>query len=253
MSGLEALLVEWGPVGVLAIAFLLGMWHATDPDHVTAVASIVLGERGPRARSAASLGAAWGAGHATTLLAFGLPLVLWRHVLPASVERAAEIAIGLLIVALAGRLLVRWRRGYLHVHPHRHDDLVHAHPHAHEHAHGGARLDPPAHRHSHGEALGRTPLAAFGIGLVHGLAGSSGAALLLVAAIDSRAVAALALIVFAAATAVAMGLSTWAVGQLLTRRRVALGIEAALPLFGALGLLFGAGYALSGLGVAPIR
>jgi len=40
----------WGPGGALALAFVLGMWHATDPDHLTAVASIVLaeGSGGPR-------------------------------------------------------------------------------------------------------------------------------------------------------------------------------------------------------------
>ena len=45
-------------------------------------------------------------------LAFGLPIVLFGAHLPDLVRRGAEAAIGLLIVALALRLLLRWRRGF---------------------------------------------------------------------------------------------------------------------------------------------
>lgn len=231
----------------LLVALLLGLRHATDPDHLTAVSTLVLGERRGGARGATLLGAAWGAGHAIALLALGLPFVLWGNALPARVQQAAELAIGLIVVGLAVRLLVRWRRGYFHVHPHRHGEVVHAHPHVHEHAHDHAY----AHEHRHAEALGRTPLAAFGIGLLHGVGGSAGAGILLVSSVEGRAAAALALVVFAGATALAMGLTTLAFGRLLTRRDVALRLESAIPVLGAFGLLFGAWYALGSLEAVP--
>jgi ABC-type nickel/cobalt efflux system permease component RcnA len=253
--GLDDLIAGWGSDGglvlALLVAVLLGLRHATDPDHLTAVSSVVLSERRGGRRGAGVLGVAWGAGHATTLLALGLPFVLWGDALPASVHQAAELAIGALIVALAVRLLVRWRRGYFHLHPHRHGDVVHAHPHVHEHARRAGHEHARAHEHPHAEALGRTPLAAYGIGLVHGIGGSAGAGILLVGSIEGGAEAALALVLFALATAASMGLATLAFGHVLTRERVAVRLESAIPVLGVFGLLFGAWYALGSLEAVP--
>jgi len=246
--GLDDLIAEWGRDGGIAVAFLvallLGLRHATDPDHLTAVSSMILAERDGGRRGAMRLGLAWGAGHALTLLALGLPFVLWGDALSERIQQVAEIAIGLLIVGLAVRLLVRWRRGYFHVHPHRHGDVVHAHPHVHEGAHG-------PHEHPHAEALGRTPLAAFGIGLVHGIGGSAGAGILLVSSIDDRATAAIALVVFAGATALSMGVATLVFGHVLTRRGVAFRLESFIPVLGVIGMLFGAWYALGSVEAVP--
>src|SRR6185312_16351185 len=54
------------------VAMLLGLRHATDPDHLTAVSTLAAGEE-PDPRGAARLGLAWGLGHATSLFAFGVP------------------------------------------------------------------------------------------------------------------------------------------------------------------------------------
>jgi ABC-type nickel/cobalt efflux system permease component RcnA len=253
--GLDDRIAELGAGGGIAVAFLvallLGLRHSTDPDHLTAVSTLVLGQRRGGRRAAAALGLSWGLGHAVTLIALGLPFVLWGDALPERFQRAAEIAIGVLIIALAVRLLVRWRRGYFHVHPHHHGELVHAHPHMHEHAHAHAAGHAPAHRHSHAEALGRTPLAAFGIGLVHGIGGSAGAGILLVGTIEDRATAAAALAVFAAATAAAMGLATITFAHVLSRDAVSLRLEPVVPVLGALGMLFGFWYALGSLEAVP--
>jgi len=173
---------------------------------------------------------------------FGLPVVLVGSALPEPVQQAAELAIGIVIIGLALRLLVRWRRGEFHTHPHTHDGVVHAHPHVHaaSHAEGGA----PAHRHGHAELAGRSPLAAFGIGLVHGTGGSAAAGVLLVGAVSDTTQGVAALALFAAATAVSMALLSTGVGLALARGLIGRRLETLVPWMGAASLVFGAWYAL---------
>jgi ABC-type nickel/cobalt efflux system permease component RcnA len=222
----------------LLVAVLLGLRHATDPDHLTAVSTLVMSDRRDGARRARSLGAAWGLGHATTLVALGLPVVLFRASLPGWAEHLAEGAIGLVIAALALRLLVRWRRGYFHAHPHAHGEESHAHPHVHEHA-----PHPHEHDHPHPEALGRSARAAFGIGLLHGAGGSAAVGILLVASIPGRGAAAAGLVLFAAATALSMAALSAALGSALARAPIAGRLASLAPAMGTAGLVFGACYA----------
>jgi ABC-type nickel/cobalt efflux system permease component RcnA len=237
---------EGGLPAALLVALLLGLRHATDPDHLTAVSTLVMSdERG--GRRACALGLAWGFGHALTLIALGLPVVLFDDRLPEAVRRAAELAIGVVIVALAVRLLVRWRRGYFHLHEHRHGELRHAHP----HPHGRGEEHPAEHHHAHPEPLGRTPVAAFGIGLAHGVGGSAGAAVLLVGAVPGDAASAAALAVLAAGTALSMASLSWGFGHALASRPLRRRLRVAVPAFGASGVLFGAWYTLAALGTVP--
>src|SRR3954451_10558399 len=197
LFGLDDRIVDLGGAGgitlAIVVAALLGLRHATDPDHLTALSTLVLSEdsRGPR--RAGRLGLAWGLGHGAALLAVGLPVVLLHAVLPAALQRGAEAAVGVVIVLLAVRLLVRWRRGTFHLHAHEHDGVRHVHPHVHARPH--ARGD--THGHDHAHDLGRTPRTAFGIGLLHGTGGSAGAGVLLLSVIPERSVAAAALGLFA--------------------------------------------------------
>jgi ABC-type nickel/cobalt efflux system permease component RcnA len=231
------------------IALLLGLRHATDPDHLTAVSMLVAGDDPDGPRRARRLGLAWGLGHATTLFAFGLPVVLFGAYLPDAAQRGAELTVGIVIIAVAVRLLVRWRRGYYHVHRHRHGELEHAHPHVHEHA---PATDPhvhdhPRHEHRH-DALGRTPRAAFGIGLVHGAGGSAGVSLLIVGSVaGDSGLAALCLAILAVGAALSMALLSSALGRALARGSLLRDLAGAMPALGVGGVLFGAWYALSAL------
>lgn len=238
-----------GPWTVLLVAGLLGLRHATDPDHITAVSTLLLDRSNLGARRARLLGTAWGLGHGITLFLLGLPLLLFRHQLPDSVHRGAEVAIGAIIVLLAVRLLFRWWRGYFHVHTHVHDGVPHAHPHQHEHPRKASH--PEVHRHRHTESIGRTPLAAFGIGLIHGIGGSAGAGLLLVSAAPSAIAGFLALLLFAAGTAVSMTAITWALGALLGRSSVVHRWKWIIPTLGLVSLCFGVWYSLNGLKFMP--
>lgn len=91
-----------------AIALLLGLRHATDPDHLAAVMGLAV--RDGDGRGAARLGLAWGIGHGAALIGFGAPIVLLSRVLPESLRVAAEVAVGCVIVALGIRLM----RGHRH-------------------------------------------------------------------------------------------------------------------------------------------
>lgn len=248
MFGLDEWIARLGGSQVMAlvVALLLGLRHATDPDHLTAVATLSLsrGRGGPR--RATALGLAWGLGHAITLVAFGLPVILFRHYLPEPVQGAAETAIGLVIVALAIRLLLRWRRGYFHVHPHIHEGVTHAHPHVHEDAH--AAMHPATHTHAHAEGLGRSPLAAFSIGMIHGAGGSAAVGILLVGAVSGRAQGVVALLVFAGATAASMALISTGFGYALASGALRRRASGLVPWLGCASLLFGVWYSLGALG-----
>ena len=246
MAGLGG---DGGVVVALAVALLLGLRHATDPDHLTAVSTLVMSEDERGARRAAGLGVAWGLGHAVTLFALGLPVVLLGSTLPDWLQRGFELAVGAVIVLLAARLLLRWRRGYFHVHEHTHGDVRHAHPHVHERA--PAAPHPHSHEHSHAPQLGRSPVAAFGIGLIHGAGGSAGVAVLLVAAVPGAAAATAALTVLAAGTAISMTAVTALFGHALAAGPLPRRFELAAPVLGGFSLLFGLWYGLAALDAVP--
>src|SRR5881397_661330 len=133
MFGLDTWIANFSDGATLAlvvvVAVVLGLRHATDPDHLAAVTTLIATGRDRAARTAARLGLAWGLGHATSLFAFGLPIVLFKSYLPEPVQAAAETSVGVMIALLALWLLVRWRRGLFHLH----------HDHGGAHAHGARR------------------------------------------------------------------------------------------------------------------
>jgi ABC-type nickel/cobalt efflux system permease component RcnA len=225
---------------VLLIALLLGLRHATDPDHLAAVTTLVAGARDRAARRAGQLGLAWGLGHAVTLFAFGLPILLLDTYLPERVQQLAETTIGVVIVVLAVRLLLRWRAGRLHVHPHEHGGVHHSH--LHDHA-----VD---RRHAHAHR-GRGRVGAFAIGLVHGMGGSAGVGVLLIAAIQSTALAVAALAVLAVFTAVSMTIVSTGFGLTLVSRTARSRVGGVAPALGTASLAFGVWYAAAAWAVVP--
>lgn len=210
---------------IVGIAVILGLRHATDPDHLAAVTTLIASGKEKTKRAAARLGFAWGIGHATSLFVFGLPIVLFKAYLPEPVQKGAETAVGFLIIALAVWLLIRWRRGLF-------------------------GLEPHGHGHSH-TIRARSPIQAYGIGLIHGMGGSAGVGILLLAAIHDRAVAVLALALFAFFTAVSMALLSTGFGMTLTSGPVRRSFNRIAPALGAVSLLFGVWYALGALAVTP--
>ena len=206
---------------VLAVALLLGLRHATDPDHLAAVTTLAASGGGERARSAGELGLAWGLGHAATLFAFGVPIILFNGVLPQRVQQATESVVGGVIVYLALRLLVRWRRGEL---------SFHAHPRAHD---------------------ARTRRGAFAIGLMHGMGGSAGVGVLVVASVRSTGIALTSLAVLAVFTAVSMTVLSSGLGSMLASRPARAAFGAVAPALGGASLAFGIWYATAAWNLTP--
>ena len=201
---------------VVAVAMLLGLRHASDPDHLTAVTTMIASRRERATRHAARLGLVWGLGHATSLFVFGLPVVLYSAYLPRSVQDAAETGVGIVIVVLAVGLLRRCRAGVTHVHP-----------------------------------RGRTPWQAYAIGLVHGMGGTAGVGLLLLATIHSHALALVALALFAGCTALSMTALSAGFGVALAAGTVRHSFHRIAPLLGLASLAFGVWYALGAQGLVP--
>lgn len=216
---------DGGSIAIVAlVAALLGLRHATDPDHLAAVSTLVVSGRDRATRAAARLGAAWGLGHAVTLLAFGVPILLAERYLPEILQRGAETTVAALIAFLAVRLLIRWRHGAFATMPLGHD----------------------SHRHA-----ARTPAGAFAIGLVHGMGGSAGVGVLLLAAVPSRTLALVALLVLAILTAVSMTIVTTGFGTVLSVDRVRGTLATTAPVLAVSSLAFGLWYAAAAWSLAP--
>ena len=230
-------------VALLVVAVLLGLRHATDPDHLAAVSALIAGDGEGGARRAGRLGLAWGAGHGTTIVLFGIPIVVLDLYLPEPVQIGTELLIGVLIMALAVRLLVRWRRVGFHAHDHEHDERRHTHLHQH-------RAAADSHEHEHPTPL-RSVRGSYGVGLLHGIGGSAGIGILLLAAIPDQGLGILALLVFAACTAASMSVGSTLFGRALAGRTARRRFGIATPALGVFNLGFGAWYSLGAVGIVP--
>jgi ABC-type nickel/cobalt efflux system permease component RcnA len=202
---------------LLFLGFFLGMRHATDADHVVAIATIVSRERS--LRGSALIGAAWGLGHTITVTAVGIAIIAGGVVIPPRLGLSMEFVVGIMLVLLGVLTLTGMGRAFRsdhdaqrHDHVHAHGDYVHRHPHGHG-------------QDDHGHAADRTPLARIDrswlgalppylwlrplvVGLVHGLAGSAAIALMVLAVIRDPGLAIGYLLLFGVGTVAGMMLIT---------------------------------------------
>jgi hypothetical protein len=234
-------------LSIIAVGFFLGMRHATDPDHVIAVATIVSRQR--NLTRAALIGAFWGFGHTVTIFVVGAGIILFNLVIPVRVGLGMELSVGIMLVVLGilnvtaflrsipdppleareleGQKLVGREEDTdnesrppitIHSHAHSHGDYIHSHRHLHA---------PEVHPHR----PDRTPLAfldrmlaRFGayqhlrplaVGIVHGLAGSAAVALLVLTTIRDAHWAIAYLLVFGAGTIAGMMVITMSLASTL--------------------------------------
>ncbi len=213
---------------ILAVSFVLGMRHATDPDHVVAVTTIVSRERSTA--NAAVIGAFWGLGHTATIFVVGTGIILFDIVIPVRLGLSMELCVGFMLIALGIWNLVTFRRSVVvvppenvegiiltHSHAHSHRGVVHSHSHTHV-GEAGLRV-PKAVGPRHPDSRYRKGLARFGrplvVGVIHGLAGSAAVALLILASIRNSELAILYLLVFGVGTIAGMVLITTGIASSL--------------------------------------
>ena len=213
-----------GLLTIVAIGFLLGMRHATDPDHVIAVSTIVSREHS--VRRSALIGAAWGLGHTLTILAVGGVIILFRITLPPRLGLSMEMAVGVMLIVLGVKNLrglfpgpevssapVPAAEGLPRYHSHGDYIHLHSHPQKQGHPHDPgrnplARLDHWLSRSNLYQLV--RPLI---IGIVHGMAGSAAIALLVLSTIANVRWAEAYLLVFGAGTVLGMMLITLTLGS----------------------------------------
>jgi high-affinity nickel-transport protein len=184
---------------LLSLGFFLGMRHATDPDHVIAVSTIVARQR--TLWGGVLVGSLWGIGHTLTIVVVGGIIIAFSLVIPPRLGLTMEMAVAVMLVVLGTwnltgvlqqiRESISARRGPpgdVHAHLHSHGDYVHRHAHGHGLSNHGHREDqtPQAWLDRQLGGLGVyqivRPLV---VGLVHGLAGSAAVALLVLAMIPN--------------------------------------------------------------------
>jgi high-affinity nickel-transport protein len=203
------------------------MRHATDPDHVIAVTTIVSRQRSIT-RSALT-GVFWGLGHTLTILLVGAAIILFNLVIPPRIGLSMELSVALMLIVLGLMNVVSFLRSapgaeldrgdaaaVTHSHAHSHGDYVHSHPHRHT-------------PEQHGHIADRTPLAYLDrtlgrlgfynyirplvVGIIHGLAGSAAVALLVLATIRNSSWAIAYLLVFGVGTIAGMTLITMSIAS----------------------------------------
>lgn len=259
-------------LSVLSLGLFLGMRHATDADHVVAIATIVSRER--TLASSALIGAAWGIGHTVTVMTVGVAIIIFGVVIPPSLGLSMELAVGIMLVILGVLTLTGVGRtasvvagsgapgGHTllaHDHVHTHGDYIHWHPHGHgAEPHGHAEHQTPLARVDRSR-LGRLGLyrwmRPFVVGVVHGLAGSAAIALMVLSIIHDARAAIGYLLLFGIGTVGGMMLITFALSApfTLTSRnlpkfnwqlRVATSLTSFV--FGVV-LIYGTGFAQGGL------
>ena len=154
---------------LLMAGFLLGLKHATEADHVAALATLVT--RRQSIAQTLRVGVAWGCGHTLTLLLFGGAVLVLGLGVPHRAAQALEFAVGVMLVLLGGGLLRKLRRERLHLQPDSADGV------------------PDPHARS-------VPARALLVGMVHGMAGSAALILLSLQAVGSAAWGLVYLVVF---------------------------------------------------------
>ena len=203
-------------LSAVLLGFVLGLQHATDPDHVVAVATIVTRER--RFSRGAVIGLLWGLGHTLTLTLVGGGILLLGIELAPAVGTGLELVVAAMLIVLGVLRLRDAARGVhtvapahlvadhdhgggeaFHSHGHEHGESSHRHPHVH-----------PSRRLLEVLARGRRGVSSRAtlVGAVHGMAGSAAVSLLVIPTLASTTAGVAYLLVFGLGTIAGMTLLT---------------------------------------------
>jgi len=180
--------MDAGLLPTLGLGFLFGLQHATDPDHVVAVATIV--SRTRRFDAGALIGAFWGVGHTATIVTVGMAIIVFNLTVTPSLGLSLELVVAVMLLVLGVFRIVRLVRDR------------------------DSEEQPPETAAPMGfrralQSVGRVQAArSIGIGFVHGLAGSAAVALLVLSTVKSPYAAAAYLLLFGLGTIIGMTVIT---------------------------------------------
>ena len=221
-----------GLLSIIALGFFLGMRHATDPDHVIAVTTIVSREK--RISTSAWIGVFWGIGHTLTIFAIGTAIIAFDLVIPPRLGLSMELSVGVMLIVLGAMNVLSFIRGLpagsteavpstghhdpqvVHSHVHAHGDYIHSHRHTHT-----PELHPHTEQQTPVACVDRMllkfkayrPVRPLIIGIVHGMAGSAAVALLVLTTVRNPWWAVAYLLVFGVGTIAGMMLITMSIGS----------------------------------------
>lgn len=165
-DALIGLLQANNPLLIIMAGLMIGLLHAFEPDHLSAVSTQLLNKKNPPTNSkklrlksltinSSFRGALWGMGHTSSIILIGLLIAGLSLNIPSNFFVSAEILVGLMLIILG--IFTITNRSILkpkHIHPHTHSNGV-SHTHSHSHNEN--------HKHGHKSYL---------IGCIHGIAGS---------------------------------------------------------------------------------
>jgi len=191
---------------ILLAGLAIGVVHAFEPDHLSAVTTQIIKKGDKKSKSlkyfvrksiikSSLMGALWGAGHTSSILVVGMLVAGLALTIPTNFFMSLELVVGIMLLLL-GSLLIFNKRilRQRHTHPHRHaDGIIHTHPHNHD-------ID---HRHGHRSYL---------IGCIHGLAGSGALVVFGVSELGSFEMAMSFIIVFGIGSIIGMSLASGVIG-----------------------------------------
>jgi len=188
---------------IIAAGIGAGLVHVfSGPDHLAAIAPLAM----KRVQGAWRTGLRWGVGHASGVAFVGILSLLLRGLLPVNlISNWSDRLVGALLIGIG---LWTLRKALL-VHTHSHEHEGESHQHIHVHSRDGKAHSAKRHVHTH---------AAFGIGTLHGLSGSSHfLAIIPALAMPSTALAIIYLGCYGLGTVLAMILFATAINSLSMR------------------------------------
>lgn len=176
----------------LLLTIYAGFTHAFETDHLLAVSNIV--SRRDHVWSSMKDGIFWGLGHSSTIFLIGVLMIVFKVSIAEHSFHYFEATVGVMLIGLAVYRIIKFIRGKkLVIHKHSHSHLPGGHPHgklqlATEHQHLHVHFGPKStfaqsHVHPHTHSHGHSHKLAYGVGLVHGLAGSGALVVLVMAQI----------------------------------------------------------------------
>jgi cytochrome c biogenesis protein CcdA len=174
---------------LLLYALYEGILHAFEADHVLAITNIV--SRRNKIFPAIKDGIFWGLGHTSTIFLIGVVMILFKVHIPEDSFSYFEAAVGLMLILVASyRLYIFFREEEIIIHRHHRE-------------HKGENKHLHTHLHLKGKNLHKT---SYGIGIVHGLAGSGALVVLIMTQIQSVMNSLLYLVIFGLGSIIGMSL-----------------------------------------------